>query len=98
MRRAPAADDLRAYRHGILMSYNHICYSLRLVCRSDKSSLAASGADAQALYAHGVVRYLGLGLAALNDLAPFGIHSPGDLVDLLSGVRAAPSADPSPRG
>jgi hypothetical protein len=33
MRRAPAADDLRAYRRGRLMPCNHIYYSLRLFCR-----------------------------------------------------------------
>lgn len=34
--------------------------------------------------AHALVRYLGLSSPA--DLAPYGIHSPGDLVDLLSRV------------
>lgn len=37
--------------------------------------------------AHSLIRYLGLSSPA--DLAPFGISSPGDLVDLLSRVRSS---------
>jgi hypothetical protein len=103
MCRAPAADDLRAHRHGRLMPCNHICYSLRLFCpfmhmfSSDKSSLAATGVDAPALCSCD---------RSLPRPQPRRAQRPCADRDLLArrsgqtlfGVCAVPSADTSPRG
>jgi hypothetical protein len=68
------------------MPCNHICYFPRLFCRrscicSHQTNLPSLlPAQTRKRYAHAIVRYLGLGLAALTNLAPIGIHSPGNLV------------------
>jgi hypothetical protein len=53
---------------------------------ADRTTLPPGSAESHAHMAHSLVRYLGL--ESPSDLAPFGINSPGDLVDLLSRVQA----------
>lgn len=54
--------------------------------RSDRASLPTSSIDAHTHIAHSIVRYLGVSSPA--ELAPFGINSSGDLVDLISRVSS----------
>ncbi len=53
---------------------------------SDRVSLPASSIDAHTHLAHSIVRYLGVSSPA--ELAPFGINSSGDLVDMISRVSS----------
>jgi hypothetical protein len=53
----------------------------------DRLSLQPSAFELHTQLAHSLVRYLGL--SSPSELAEFGLNSPGDLVDIISRVRAA---------